>query len=118
MEIPDDTIDVSTLPNSEKIHPIPSWDALQDNAARNGIWSLQDDAKSVSFIALGKNAGVIVDGWTGEDGIVQGTEALLTLAMARLFNRDVGARFSHICDASVCADVGNYLMAILLSKKG
>jgi hypothetical protein len=109
---------MTTLPKNEAIHPVPSWDALQDNAGKNGIWNLQGDAKSVSFIALGKNAGVMVDGFTGEEGAVEGAEALLTLFMSRVFNRDVAARFSVICDCEMCAEIGQYIMAILLSKNG
>jgi hypothetical protein len=63
-----DTIDVSTVSDSDKIHPIPSWDTIQDNASKNGIWDLRADAKSVSFIALGKTAGVMVDGYSGDEG--------------------------------------------------
>jgi hypothetical protein len=111
------TIDMTTLPKNEEIHPIPGWEALEDNAAKNGIWDLRTDAKSVSFIALGKTAGVMLDGYSGDEGGVEGTEALLTLAVSRFFGRDAAARFSEICDKEMCVDIGNYLMSIILSQK-
>jgi hypothetical protein len=111
------TIDMTTLPKNEEIHPVPSWETLEDNAQKNGIWSLRDDAKSVSFIALGKTAGVMVDGYSGDEGGVEGTEALLTLAVSRFFGRDAAARFSEICDKDLCVEIGNYLMSIILTKK-
>jgi hypothetical protein len=112
-----DTIDVSTVSDSDKIHPIPSWDTIQDNASKNGIWDLRADAKSVSFIALGKTAGVMVDGYSGDEGGVEGTEALLTLAVSRFFGREAAARFSEICDKDLCVEIGNFLMSIILTKK-
>jgi hypothetical protein len=111
------TIDMTTLPKNEEIHPVPSWETLEDNAQKNGIWSLRDDAKSVSFIALGKTAGVMVDGYSGDEGGVAGTEALLTLAVSRFFGKDAAARFSEICDKEMCVEIGNYLMSIILTKK-
>lgn len=111
------TIDMTTLPKNEAIHPVPSWETLEDNAAKNGIWDLPNDAKSVSFIALGKTAGVMLDGYSSDEGGVEGTEALLTLAVSRFFGRDAAARFSEICDKDLCVDIGNYLMSIILSQK-
>ena len=86
-----------------------------------GEWSFSIGQIKAVF-GLGKfsynnDTGRMVDGYSGDEGGVEGTEALLTLAVSRFFGRDAAARFSEICDKDLCVEIGNYLMSIILTKK-